>query len=74
MTHNSDSQPTCLTCNGTGQSAQGWGGGSSADGSTCLDCRGSGIDRTPYGVGSDHCPHCGADWKRPHSDDCPTQG
>lgn len=61
---------TCLGCNGTGTSPVGWAGGVPADGATCIDCGGTGADATPYGTGGDHCPHCGADWKRPHSDDC----
>lgn len=27
-------------------------------------------DPTPFGLGGDHCPFCGADWKRPHHEDC----
>ena len=27
-------------------------------------------DPTPFGMGGDHCPWCGADWKRPHDEDC----
>lgn len=61
----------CMTCRGAGTQERGWAGGASADGSTCFDCRGTGEDRTPYGTGSDHCPHCAADWKDDHDEQCP---
>lgn len=64
---------TCLTCDGSGGKARGWAGQPAQDGRTCPDCHGTGIDRTPYGTGSDHCPHCGADWKREHGQDCPAR-
>lgn len=70
----------CLTCQdpktgqSTGKSAQGWSGHVSADGTTCFDCRGTGLDQSRYGTCNDCCPWCGADWKRPHSEDCPPRG
>ena len=65
---------TCYGCDGTGKSARGWSGNPSHDGSTCPDCNGTGKDKTPYGTGSDHCSHCGADWKRAHRESCPAGG
>lgn len=62
----------CENCDGTGRKERGWAGGTSPDGVTCPDCHGTGVDTTPYGVGCDHCPHCGADWKCSHDDDCPS--
>ena len=64
----------CYTCEGTGESRQGWSGNPSPDGKTCPDCSGTGKDQTPYGTGSDHCAHCGADWKRAHDEFCPAGG
>jgi DnaJ-class molecular chaperone len=60
----------CYTCDATGLAARGWSGNLSADGVTCPDCGGDGVDKTQYGTGSDHCAHCGADWKRSHSEGC----
>jgi hypothetical protein len=33
-------------------------------------CSGEVIDPTPFGIGHDHCPYCGADWKKPHDAGC----
>lgn len=60
----------CYTCEATGAATRGWSGNPAPDGVTCPDCRGTGIDQTRYGTGSDHCPHCAADWRRPHDPSC----
>lgn len=65
-------KPTCMSCHGTGQKedGRGYAGGASDDGITCFDCRGSGTDTTDFELGGDWCPHCGADWKDDHDEDC----